>query len=475
MTRPREGWLVAAGAAGATLGLSVVPLPWLVSIVALAALVAAPALGLAAAAASVPFGGRAAVPLGAAALTPAPLLLGAVAYVWLVQSLAARRLPQLPPGRVRWVLAGTIAFVGALVLSALRAPDLARSAFEIARWAEFALAALLGAAVAGRRPWLWLVAGALLAAGAVEAWLGVRAAAVGSGPEAFAIVGGGGARAYGSFGQPNPFGAYMNLVWPLGVALALGWHLDRGVPGPVAALGFVAAAAGAAGLLQSWSRGAWLAGAAAGLTMFAVWALATLRPPVRPRAAVALWLVVVAALAGLVFGPGAGRLDALAARFEGAAVGATTIDVTDAEVDDASFSTVERLAHWQAAARMFEDSPWLGQGPGQYELAYARYRLPRWEEPLGHAHNTYLNVLAEAGLVGLAGYGLFLGSLVAFALATALRPEGRAQAAFGLALCGSVTAVAVHGVVDNVFVHDMVVHLGLLVGLAAGAGAGTRR
>ena len=30
-----------------------------------------------------------------------------------------------------------------------------------------------------------------------------------------------GYRAHGTFGQPNPFGGYMNMVWPLGAGLLL--------------------------------------------------------------------------------------------------------------------------------------------------------------------------------------------------------------------------------------------------------------
>jgi len=81
------------------------------------------------------------------------------------------------------------------------------------------------------------------------------------------------------------------------------------------------------------------------------------------------------------------------------------------EVNDDNFAVVERVAHWVAALRMFEQAPWLGVGAGSYAAAYPQVRIPRWEEALGHAHNTYLNTLAEVGLVGAGVVALLWGTL----------------------------------------------------------------
>ena len=73
-------------------------------------------------------------------------------------------------------------------------------------------------------------------------------------------------------------------------------------------------------------------------------------------------------------------------------------------VTDENFAVIERLAHWVAALRMWEQEPWLGIGPGNYAAVYPAVRLPLWEEALGHAHNLYLNTLAESGLIGLTAF-----------------------------------------------------------------------
>ncbi len=121
---------------------------------------------------------------------------------------------------------------------------------------------------------------------------------------------------------------------------------------------------------------------------------------------------------------------------------------------------------------MWADRPWVGQGPGHYELAYPRYRLPRWPEPLGHAHNLYLHLLAETGLVGLTAYLLLLGSFALVALRAALAPATPLQAALGLGAVGVLAALAFHSLIDNLYVHDLTVQLGLVVGLTVAAGAG---
>ncbi len=113
------------------------------------------------------------------------------------------------------------------------------------------------------------------------------------------------------------------------------------------------------------------------------------------------------------------------------------VDIARSEVTDANFSVIERIAHWQAALGMWRDHLWLGVGAGNYAVAYAGYNLPRWYEPLGHAHNVYLNFAAEAGLLGLLAYlWLWLASLWQ-ALRTAASGD-RFAAAVGAGVLGAL-------------------------------------
>lgn len=453
--------------------------------VALAAALRWPALAVAAAVALVPFGSRLAVPLGPASATPpSPLVALALAGA-VLGHLGLRRWPRLGPGAPA-VLAAAAAWLAVVAASAVGAPSTATAALEVVRWGVFAAAVALAASLtgaAGRRQAGGVVA-ALLAAGAAEALVGGRWALDGVGPGPFQLPGGR-ARAFGDFGQPNPFGGYMNLVWPLAAALVVerawprrwpphgGRRAAGGAPAALVALALPAAAACLGGLVLSWSRGAWLAAAAAVGAMAALRIAAGWREPRDRLALVGPYLAVTVALAAVVTGAAPGvpaGVVARAATITGAAgAGAARRDLAHADVTGANFSTIERLAHWDAALRMAADRPWLGQGPGHYALRYQDYRLPRWPYDLGHAHNAYLHTLAETGVAGLLACAALFATALALAVRAAVAPRGAYEGALGLGVAGSLTATAVHSLFDLLWVHDMTVTLAVLVGLVLAA------
>lgn len=69
-------------------------------------------------------------------------------------------------------------------------------------------------------------------------------------------------------------------------------------------------------------------------------------------------------------------------------------------------SNSERLLMWNSAWNMFKDHPVLGVGLGQYKENYQqKYISPKAKEPnLEHAHNNFMQMLAENGMVGFLGF-----------------------------------------------------------------------
>ena len=115
---------------------------------------------------------------------------------------------------------------------------------------------------------------------------------------------------------------------------------------------------------------------------------------------------------------------------------------------------------------MWRDHPWLGVGFGNYEAAYADYALPKWPVALGHAHNYYLNVASETGLIGLTAYLALWGVALwqtGQAVCQAKNPYAKALA---LGALGMLVHVSVHNIVDNLWVHNMYVHVAIVLGLA---------
>jgi len=107
-----------------------------------------------------------------------------------------------------------------------------------------------------------------------------------------------------------------------------------------------------------------------------------------------------------------------------------------------------RLPIWKASLAMWREAPLLGHGWGSYESLW-----PAWAgRPTGlhykHAHNEYLQVLAEGGLAGAAvvAWALWLfGRRVLRALS---RPLTHAQRAVTVALATGITSVAFHSAAD---------------------------
>ena len=106
----------------------------------------------------------------------------------------------------------------------------------------------------------------------------------------------------------------------------------------------------------------------------------------------------------------------------------------------------------------------LGVGIGNYVPTYPAYALPGWKDALGHAHNYYLHIAAETGLVGLAAYLFLLGASFRHGW-SAVRSLTGAYQGVALGVLGVLTAFATHSLFDNLYVHGMNMHLAMLLGL----------
>lgn len=76
-------------------------------------------------------------------------------------------------------------------------------------------------------------------------------------------------------------------------------------------------------------------------------------------------------------------------------------------------STTFRVYTWDATVEMIKSRPWLGVGPGVFEYAYPRYTIAG---PTKNAHQGYLQIAAESGLVALAAFVLALVSVAYWSL-----------------------------------------------------------
>ncbi len=246
---------------------------------------------------------------------------------------------------------------------------------------------------------------------------------------------------FGSFVSQNRNAAYLNLLWP--VALAMGveqWLAGRprtgtpGIPRPplkpdrslLEAPAYVATAVVlAAGVLLCNSRMGWL---------ILLWSLVTLGTLFwarcgRPLRAWSAWLstMVLGGLAAWTF--------------------RDTLIVLLSRLSEKQHPHLRPLI-WASALEAARDNPWFGTGLNTFKNAFARYNPIRGYYTVLHADNTYLDLLVELGVPG-ALLVLATVVLVGYRVSTSRFWEGsRGQGAI-LGHCVAMGGLLIHSVVEH--------------------------
>jgi putative inorganic carbon (HCO3(-)) transporter len=448
--------LVTGGLALATLPLSLTALAVVGGIVVTATLVH-PEVGLYLLVVAVPFGSVREVSVGGMTVGAAEGLIGLALAAWLAQMVIRRQVaPTLPPLTLPLLI-----FLGAALLSLPGALSLKYGLKEIIKWTEVLGLYVFAANVLDRGRARKLVF-VVLFTGAAAALHGWYQFFTRSGPEGFLLFERF-MRAYGTFEQPNPYAGYLGLIAPLALSLALGgWKVGRLEGWKVGERGHgeflicgVSFGLMAAAMAMSWSRGAWIGFAAAVVAVSAVRSR---------RAAAALAALVVVGAIVLLLGSFQLLPGSLTQRLTDFLPYLRPFDVREVEVTDANFAVVERMAHWQAGWQMWSEHPWRGVGVGNYEPIYPAYYIPPWKEPLGHAHNYYLNAAAETGLIGLLAYLILWGAAFWQAVQAIRRTSGW-ERGVAIGVLGMLTHLSIHNFFDNLFVHNMYAHIAILLAL----------
>ncbi|MBI5597478.1 MAG: O-antigen ligase family protein [Elusimicrobia bacterium] len=215
-------------------------------------------------------------------------------------------------------------------------------------------------------------------------------------------------------GSPIALGCVLAMLLPLQLRMAL-----DGADAARRRMGWAFLGAGLAGLLLTWSRGAWGASAAAAACYLA-WTGRLGRPKTRGT-----WLMLGAA----------------------AVLGAAALTLAAGRFRPTRESDAGRAAVWESAMLMFQAHPLLGVGPDAFGLMLGRYKTERFVRAYGeagtqaNAHNDLLHVLASAGAAGLAAY-LWLLACAWRRLRRALSDEGlrTGSAAAGAGLAAAFIA-----------------------------------
>jgi O-antigen ligase len=243
-------------------------------------------------------------------------------------------------------------------------------------------------------------------------------------------------RSRGMWGHPVTFGHSMALSFTMCLgALAVLFRERR----YLVIFGLASLLAGVS-LVYSYTRGAWIAVAAAIFVM-------------------SLYLGRKVAIASIVGGAlliGGGALSSAKFRDRLVSIVSTT-----------NQSNTERLDVWKANIAMFKENPVLGVGYGVNEEIIGDYyeKLGIQQEFGGHAHNNYLQFLSGTGLLGFLAYTAF--SLIflwmAHSLLRTLPADAKLARAITLGALGAQIALHVGGLTECNFKDAEVNHQYMLI------------
>jgi O-antigen ligase len=244
-------------------------------------------------------------------------------------------------------------------------------------------------------------------------------------------------------GQPNSLAGIVAVALPLDIALAM--HVaQRRARNAVAAL-FLLALILILGLVLADSRGAWLALALVGGVFGAGYAARRMQPQ-QTRLVFPSLLVL-----GLVVMLGAMQNQDLLSAL------VTRADFLAAAQGD----EVPRLILYAQVWRLIQDYFFTGSGLGTFPMVYSTYALQIHVYFLPHAHNIFLQIWMEQGLLGVIAFVWF--GIGFYAWMWARRAEWNWLAIGGLA---AASVMLLHGLVDASFWYTAVTRPLLLMPFA---------
>jgi O-antigen ligase len=135
----------------------------------------------------------------------------------------------------------------------------------------------------------------------------------------------------------------------------------------------------------------------------------------------------------------------------------------------------DRLEIWSKTPTLIATHPLLGVGQGNFPQASPELGLADIGGlPYDHAHNVFLNVGAELGLIGLALLGVFLFLVARLALRALRRPDPR-RYPLVLALTAALVALLVSSITEypfrtNAIMAVILIEVGALIALERVAG-----
>jgi len=128
-----------------------------------------------------------------------------------------------------------------------------------------------------------------------------------------------------------------------------------------------------------------------------------------------------------------------------------------------------RTPLWVETIPLIRAYPFFGCGLGGYETAFSRFKVSGVLETDDFAHNDYLQLLAELGVVGFLIIGALALSVVRMAVRGAVTSSDPQARYFAVACAGALAAILLHSLADfNLYIPANAMLLAWIAGMTAG-------
>ena len=348
-----------------------------------------------------------------------------------------------PPGGLLWVV--FIAYSAMMIPRAAVPYDARIEALKICSYfgAYWAWTELL----ARKRRWR-IVLGILLFLITLIAWYAIVQHARGTRfvlnlirPESYHM------RASGTYFCPNHFAHLLELVLPVSLVLMC----MRASKWPLRILAGYSFVLFLPVMFLTQSRSGWI-GTAVGL--FVTLCLIGLRKGKKIFLIVFLAVPLLFAMTAIGFWYGS---DTVRTRVRGAMVN-----------DQPDGAVRIRIEIWKDTLPMIKDKPWVGHGPAAYQWVYPRFRQNSVQLLFNYAHNEYLHLTADYGVIGLGLFAAFLVAAVLRMLCFYFKADRDRDVYLVAGFMGALTASLAHAFFDfnfHIFANNHV--LIMLAGIVA--------
>ena len=141
-------------------------------------------------------------------------------------------------------------------------------------------------------------------------------------------------------------------------------------------------------------------------------------------------------------------------------------------INDRPESLSDRFDMWRSAWEMFLEHPLLGTGLGTFVLRYPALRAPTEASSTGFfAHNDYLQILAELGVLGFIAWFIIPLTLLVLAVRSYLQTDKKIDTGIHCLAISAVSLVGAHSLFNFVMYHPVInVFLGCILGASITSG-----